>query len=149
MSKCDFNKFDLQIYWNRSLAWVLSCKLVAYFSEPLFSEHFWGTASAMYTDMVHMESAKLRALRASWLKCFRASSALCSTSCRISRVLCSTYSRVSRALVPYMPLVSSALRPSCQSVSPFLLFFPQASSYFFLFISNSWVFSGNLLKNNM
>ena len=31
MPRYDFNKFALQFYWNRTLAWVLSCKFAAYF----------------------------------------------------------------------------------------------------------------------
>ena len=31
--KCDFNKFALQLYWNRTSAWVLSCKFTAYFQN--------------------------------------------------------------------------------------------------------------------
>ena len=33
MSKCDFNKFVLKLYWNHTSAWVLSCKLAAYFQN--------------------------------------------------------------------------------------------------------------------
>ena len=33
MPKCDFNKFALQLYWNRTSAWVLSCKFTAYFQN--------------------------------------------------------------------------------------------------------------------
>ena len=33
MSKCDFNKVALQLYWNRTLAWVFSCKFAAYFQN--------------------------------------------------------------------------------------------------------------------
>ena len=31
MSKWDFNKVALQLYWNHTLAWVFSCKFAAYF----------------------------------------------------------------------------------------------------------------------
>ena len=33
MPKCDFNKVTLQLYWNRTLAWVFSCKYAAYFQN--------------------------------------------------------------------------------------------------------------------
>ena len=29
--KCNFNKVALQLYWNRTLAWVFSCKFAGYF----------------------------------------------------------------------------------------------------------------------
>ena len=31
MTKCDFNKVSLQIYWTHTKAWVFSCKFAAYF----------------------------------------------------------------------------------------------------------------------
>ena len=31
-----FNKLDLRLYWNHTLAWVFSCKFSACFSEHLF-----------------------------------------------------------------------------------------------------------------
>ena len=33
MSKYDFNKVALQLYWNRTSAWVFSCKIAAYFQS--------------------------------------------------------------------------------------------------------------------
>ena len=36
MPKCDFNKVALQLYWNRTLVWVFSCKFAAYF-QTIFS----------------------------------------------------------------------------------------------------------------
>ena len=33
MTKCDLNKAALQLYWNRTLAWVFSCKFGAYFQN--------------------------------------------------------------------------------------------------------------------
>ena len=36
MPKSDFNKVTKQLYWNHSLAWVLSCKFAAY-SQQTFS----------------------------------------------------------------------------------------------------------------
>ena len=35
MPKCDFNKVVLQLYWNRTSAWVVSCKFTAYFQKKL------------------------------------------------------------------------------------------------------------------
>ena len=34
MPKCDFNKVALQIYCNRTSAWVICCKFSAYFQTP-------------------------------------------------------------------------------------------------------------------
>ena len=33
MPKGDFNKVALQLYWNRTSAWVLSCKFAAHFQN--------------------------------------------------------------------------------------------------------------------
>ena len=33
MPKCDYNKVALQLYCNRTLAWVFSCKFAAYFQN--------------------------------------------------------------------------------------------------------------------
>ena len=33
MLRCDFNKFDLKLYWNRTSAWILFCKFAAYFQN--------------------------------------------------------------------------------------------------------------------
>ena len=34
-----------QIYWNRTLAWVFSCKFTAYFQNNSSEVHIWGAAS--------------------------------------------------------------------------------------------------------
>ena len=46
MSKCDFNKVALQLYWNHTLAWVFSYKFAAYFQNTHFIKiptegYFW------------------------------------------------------------------------------------------------------------
>ena len=33
MPKCDFNNVAKQLYWNRTLAWVFSCKFAVYFQN--------------------------------------------------------------------------------------------------------------------
>ena len=33
MPKCDFNKVALQLYWNHTSGWVISCKFTAYFQN--------------------------------------------------------------------------------------------------------------------
>ena len=45
MSKCDFNKVVLQLYWNRTSTWVFSCKFAAYFQNTFSLEHLWRSAS--------------------------------------------------------------------------------------------------------
>ena len=45
MPKWDFNKVALQLYWNRTLTWVFSCKFVAYFQNTFSKEHLWVAAS--------------------------------------------------------------------------------------------------------
>ena len=44
---CDFNKVAtaLQLYWNRTSAWVFSCKFVAYFQNTFSKDHLWTAAS--------------------------------------------------------------------------------------------------------
>ena len=41
-----FNNVTLQLCWNRTSAWVFSCKFAAYFQNTFFSEHIWMAASA-------------------------------------------------------------------------------------------------------
>ena len=36
MPKCDFNKVAKQVYWNRTSAWVFSCKLAADIQNTFF-----------------------------------------------------------------------------------------------------------------
>ena len=45
MPKCDFNKVALQLYRNRTLARVFSCKFAAYFQNTFFKERLWMAAS--------------------------------------------------------------------------------------------------------
>ena len=45
MPKCDVNLVALQLYWNRTSAWVFSCKFVVYFQNTFFYEHLWAAAS--------------------------------------------------------------------------------------------------------
>ena len=45
--KCNFNKIALQLYWNRTLTWVFSCKFAACFQNSFSQEHLWMAASAM------------------------------------------------------------------------------------------------------
>ena len=43
MPKCDFNRVAKQLYWNRTSAWVFSCKFAAYFQNNFSSEQLWKT----------------------------------------------------------------------------------------------------------
>ena len=40
MPKCDFNKVALQLYGNRTLAWVFSCEFPTYFQNTFSQEDF-------------------------------------------------------------------------------------------------------------
>ena len=52
MPKCDFNKVALQLYWNLTSSWLLSCKSDAYFQNIFFIEYLWEAASVrlLYRD---------------------------------------------------------------------------------------------------
>ena len=45
MPKCDFNKVAKQLYWNRTSAWVFSCKFAEYFKNTFSWESLWMAAS--------------------------------------------------------------------------------------------------------
>ena len=45
MPKCDLNKLAKKLYWNHTLAWMFSCKFVAYFQNTFFSEDIWRAPS--------------------------------------------------------------------------------------------------------
>ena len=45
LPKYDFNKVALQLYWNRTSAWVFSCKFAAYFQNTFSQEHLWRATS--------------------------------------------------------------------------------------------------------
>ena len=47
MWKFDFNKVGLQLCWNHTSAWVLSCKFTAYSQNTFFQEHLWMPASVL------------------------------------------------------------------------------------------------------
>ena len=49
MPKCNFNKVPKQLYWNRTSAWVFSCKFAAYFQNAFSQKHLWVAASVLYT----------------------------------------------------------------------------------------------------
>ena len=43
-----FNKYALvQLYWNRTLAWVFFCKFAIYFQNTFYQEYLWVAASRM------------------------------------------------------------------------------------------------------
>ena len=48
--KCDFNKDAKQLYWNRTSAWVFSCKFAAYFQNNFSQEHLQMAASVELTN---------------------------------------------------------------------------------------------------
>ena len=45
MQKYDFNKVALQLYWNRTSAWLLSCKFAAFFQNTFSYKHVLVAAS--------------------------------------------------------------------------------------------------------
>ena len=47
MSKCDFNKVALRLYWKHTSAWVFSCKFPAYIQNTFSQEHLWVAVSEM------------------------------------------------------------------------------------------------------
>ena len=51
MSKCDFSKVALQLYWNHISVWVFSCHFAGYFQNTFSEEHFWVAASDNSTVM--------------------------------------------------------------------------------------------------
>ena len=48
MPKCGFNKVALQLYWNRSSAWVFTGKFALYFQNTFSFEHLWRAASEQW-----------------------------------------------------------------------------------------------------
>ena len=61
MPKCDFNKVALQVYCNRTSAWVFSCKFAAYFQNTFLRKHLWMAASEKWKDIsysLHFLSSK-------------------------------------------------------------------------------------------
>ena len=42
--KCDFNNVALQLYWNHTSVWLLSCKFAAYFKNTFLLQHLWRVA---------------------------------------------------------------------------------------------------------
>ena len=61
MPKCDFSKVALQLYGNRTLAWVLSCKFAAYFQDTFSYKHLWTAASveSTFSKLLRVASIKI------------------------------------------------------------------------------------------
>ena len=66
MPKCDFNKIAKQFCWNHTLAWVFSCKFVAYFQNSL--EHLWMAASEPATSPTQKEGFFCKSITAQKMK---------------------------------------------------------------------------------
>ena len=49
----------LQLYWNHTSAWVLSCNFAAYFHNIFFWEHFW-TADSKATQSEAVKNVGLQ-----------------------------------------------------------------------------------------
>ena len=52
MPKCNFNKFAMQLYWNRTLTWVFSCQFAAYFQNT-FHRNTSGWLSLKILNVYH------------------------------------------------------------------------------------------------
>ena len=50
--KCDSNKVALQLYWNRTLAWVFCCKFAAYIQNTFSQEHLSRAACYVSYTMI-------------------------------------------------------------------------------------------------
>ena len=48
MQGCDFRKVANQLYWNRTCAWVFSCKFAAHLQNSFFEEYLLGATSANF-----------------------------------------------------------------------------------------------------
>ena len=55
--KCDFNKFAKELYWNRTLAWVFSCRFAAYFQNT-FSRNTSGWMLLYYFWHIRLKCYK-------------------------------------------------------------------------------------------
>ena len=62
MPKCDFNNAAKKLYWNRTSAWVFSCKFAAYFPNTFSWEHLWVAASESYIDKIWQILASFKAM---------------------------------------------------------------------------------------
>ena len=54
VSKCDLNKIAKQLYWNRTSAWVFSCKFALYFQSNLSQEHLWVPACENKLELLYL-----------------------------------------------------------------------------------------------
>ena len=54
----------LQIYWNHTSVWVISCKFAAYFQNTFLQEHLWRAACGIiylnFQELITMESLLFR-----------------------------------------------------------------------------------------
>ena len=58
-TKCDFNEVALKFYWNRTSAWVFSCKFAAYFQNNLFLRTPLGDYFCRYDHIMLMADFSL------------------------------------------------------------------------------------------
>ena len=45
--------------WNRTSAWVFSCKFAGYFQDTFFKEHLWRAASVQHKEEQNITSVRL------------------------------------------------------------------------------------------
>ena len=63
--KCNINKVALQLYWNRTSAWVFSCKFATYFQTP-FLKNTYGELLMLISKISILRSYMTS--QAFWLK---------------------------------------------------------------------------------
>ena len=68
MPRCYSNKIAKQLYSNRTLAWVLSCKFALCFQNTFSSEHLWRAAAVhdifvIYRIWIYLTSFKKKLWR--------------------------------------------------------------------------------------
>ena len=57
---------NTQSYWNRTSAWVFSCKFAAYFRNTFSQEHLWVAASVFNDQCFHNIETSQLIWRADW-----------------------------------------------------------------------------------
>ena len=71
MPMYDFKKVALQLYWNRTSAWVFSCIFAAYFQSTFLSEYPWRAASGWKRTLYYEQWPKVVLLKSYYKKGFQ------------------------------------------------------------------------------
>ena len=67
MPKCDFNKDALQLYWNHTSAWVLSCKFPYLSKVTSMESPLWGAHIIQWNAMVSQSKTTTSSNKAKWI----------------------------------------------------------------------------------